>query len=98
MTEELQVLKAKLSKAAAAARKASAAHNNAFAELRKALSRSLLENLNFDSATRPKIVADSITLDAYRDYEAAYDEMFGSYKNVFNADLNTLIKRNREDE
>ena len=50
------------------------------------------------NVTRPKIVADSITLDTDRDYEAAYDEMFGSYKNVFNADLNTLIKRNREDE
>jgi hypothetical protein len=50
------------------------------------------------NATRPKIVAESIALDTDRDYEAAFDEIFGSYKNVFNADLSTLIKRNREDE
>jgi hypothetical protein len=50
------------------------------------------------NATRPKIVAESISLDTDRDYEAAFDEIFGSYKAVFNADLSTLIKRNREDE
>ncbi len=50
------------------------------------------------NVTRPKIVADTIALDTDRDYEAAFDEIFGSYKGVFNANLNTLIKRNREDE
>lgn len=50
------------------------------------------------NVTRPKIIAESISLDTDRDYEAAFDEMFGSYKNAFNADLSTLIKRNREDE
>ena len=50
------------------------------------------------NVTRPKIVAETITLDTDRDYEAAFDEIFGSYKNVFNANLDTLIKRNREDE
>jgi hypothetical protein len=50
------------------------------------------------NVTRPKIVAESISLDTDRDYEAAFDEIFGSYKDVFNADLETLLKRNREDE
>jgi hypothetical protein len=49
------------------------------------------------NVTRPKIVADTITLDADRDYEAAFDEIFGSSKAAFNADLATLIRRNRED-
>jgi len=46
----------------------------------------------------PKIVADSIVLDPDRDYEAAFDEIFGSYKNVFNTDFDTLMRRNNEDE
>ncbi len=46
----------------------------------------------------PKIVADSIVPDPDRDYEAAFDEIFGSYKNVFNTDLDTLIKRSNEEE
>lgn len=50
------------------------------------------------NVTRPKIVVESIAPDTDRDYEAAFDEIFGSYKGVFNADLKTLIKRNREDE
>jgi hypothetical protein len=41
----------------------------------------------------PKIVVDSIVLDPERDYESAFDEMFGSYKNVFNADFATLMRR-----
>jgi hypothetical protein len=49
------------------------------------------------NVTRPKIVAETITLDSDRDYEAGFDEIFGSSKNAFNADLETLIKRNRED-
>ncbi len=46
----------------------------------------------------PKIVAESIVLDPDRDYETAFDEIFGSYKNVFNADFDTLMKRNNEEE
>ena len=46
----------------------------------------------------PKIVAESIVLDHDRDYEAAFDEIFGSYKNVFNTDFDTLMKRNNEEE
>jgi hypothetical protein len=46
----------------------------------------------------PKIVAESIVLDPDRDYEAAFDEIFGSYKNVFNADFDTLMRRNNEEE
>jgi hypothetical protein len=49
------------------------------------------------NVTRPKIVAETITLDADRDYEAGFDEIFGSSKSAFNADLDTLIRRNRED-
>lgn len=50
------------------------------------------------NVTRPKIVVEIIALDSERDYEAAYDEIFGANKESFNADLNTLIRRNREDE
>jgi hypothetical protein len=50
------------------------------------------------NVTRPKIVVEHIALDSDRDYEAAFDEIFGAYKGVFNADLATLIERNREDE
>jgi hypothetical protein len=49
------------------------------------------------NVTRPKIVAETIALDADRDYEAGFDEIFGSSKSAFNADLDTLIRRNRED-
>lgn len=46
----------------------------------------------------PKIVAESIIADPERDYESAFDEIFGSYKNVFKADLATLLKRVDEEE
>jgi len=46
----------------------------------------------------PKIVAESIVADPERDYESAFDEIFGSYKNVFKADLATLLKRVDEEE
>ena len=46
----------------------------------------------------PVIVVESIVADAERDYEAAFDELFGSYKNVFKADLGTLLKQVREEE
>lgn len=45
----------------------------------------------------PKIIVDSITLDTERDYESAFDELFGSYKGVFKSDLQTLVKQMRED-
>ena len=40
---------------------------------------------------------DAHPLDADRDYEAGFDEIFGTAKSAFNADLETLIRRNRED-
>jgi hypothetical protein len=46
----------------------------------------------------PKIVVESIVADTDRDYEAAFDELFGRYKNVFKADLQTLIKQVREED
>jgi hypothetical protein len=46
----------------------------------------------------PKIVVESIAADTDRDYEAAFDELFGSYKNVFKADLKTLMKQVREED
>lgn len=46
----------------------------------------------------PKIVVESIVADTERDYEAAFDELFGSYKNVFKADLPTLLKQVREED
>lgn len=50
------------------------------------------------NVTRPKIVAESVVLDEDRDYEAAYDEIFGSCKDVLGSDLDTLIRRNREED
>jgi len=47
--------------------------------------------------TSPKIVVDSIVADADRDYEAAFDELFGCYRDAFNADTATLVKRMREE-
>lgn len=46
----------------------------------------------------PKIIVDSITPDPERDYEGAFDEIFGSYKKAFNADTATLMKRVDEEE
>jgi hypothetical protein len=46
----------------------------------------------------PKIVVQSIVADTDRDYEAAFDELFGSYKKIFNADLKTLIEQAREED
>lgn len=46
----------------------------------------------------PKIVAESIVPDPDRDYEAAFDEIFGSYKDVFKMDFDALMKRNNEEE
>ena len=46
----------------------------------------------------PKIIVDSIAPDPERDYETAFDEIFGSYKKVFNADFATLMKRVDEEE
>jgi hypothetical protein len=45
-----------------------------------------------------KIIVESIEMDSERDYEAAFDELFGKYKGVFNSDLKTLIKQMREDD
>jgi hypothetical protein len=45
----------------------------------------------------PKIIVNSIVHDAERDLENAFDESFGSYKGAFDCDLNTLVKRMRED-
>jgi hypothetical protein len=46
----------------------------------------------------PKIVVDSIAPDPDRDYESAFDEIFGSYKKVFNVDTATLLKRADEED
>ena len=51
----------------------------------------------WNGVDKRKLRADSITLDADRDYEAGFDEIFGTGKQAFNADLDTLIRRNRED-
>jgi len=48
-------------------------------------------------AATPKIVVDSIDADADRDYEAAFDKLFGCYKEAFDADTATLLKRLYED-
>ncbi len=46
----------------------------------------------------PKIIVQKIELDAERDYESAFDEMFGCYKNVLKSDLSTLIKQMRQED
>ena len=45
----------------------------------------------------PKILVDSIALDPERDYEAAFDGMFGKYKGVFKSDLQSILKQMREE-
>ncbi|MBX9604128.1 MAG: hypothetical protein K2X35_24205 [Bryobacteraceae bacterium] len=45
----------------------------------------------------PKIIAETITADADRDYEAAFDELFGAYRDAFGTDTKTLINRLREE-
>ena len=48
-------------------------------------------------AATPKLIVDMIAADADRDYEAAFDELFGCYKEAFNTDTATLVKRLREE-
>ena len=45
----------------------------------------------------PKILVETIEPDAERDYESAFDEMYGKYKGVFNSDLQTMLKQMREE-
>ena len=45
----------------------------------------------------PKIIADDITQDTERDYEAAFDELFGCYKERFDTNIGVLLKRIREE-
>jgi hypothetical protein len=45
----------------------------------------------------PKIVADSIAPDADRDYEVAFDELYGCYRDAFGTDTKSLLKRLREE-
>ena len=40
----------------------------------------------------PKIIVDDITIDQDRDYEVAFDELFGCNRDVYKADLATLLK------
>jgi hypothetical protein len=40
----------------------------------------------------PKIVPDEITVDEERDYEAAFDELYGISKTTLNSDFETLLK------
>lgn len=49
-------------------------------------------------ATTPKLVVQSIKLDSERDYEAAFDELLGCDRSLYNADLNTLLRRLHGDE
>jgi len=43
----------------------------------------------------PKIIAVDIDLDRERDYEAAFDELFGCDRKIYRADLPTLLKELR---
>ncbi|MBV9763129.1 MAG: hypothetical protein JO340_21380 [Acidobacteriaceae bacterium] len=54
-------------------------------------------NAVYYRAASPKIVVETISLDADRDYEAAFDELFGCYRDAFNSDTATLVKRMREE-
>ncbi len=46
---------------------------------------------------KPKIVAEDITQDRERDYEAAFDELYGCDKDTFRADFETLLREMRGD-
>lgn len=48
-------------------------------------------------AQTPKVIVDEIALDVERDYEAAFDELYGCNKKVYGADLETLLKEIRGD-
>jgi len=48
-------------------------------------------------AQTPKVVVDEITQDVERDYESAFDELYGCNKKVYDADLKTLLKEIRGD-
>lgn len=43
----------------------------------------------------PKLVAQEITLEPERDYEEAFDELFGCYRDVYNSDFNRLLEELR---
>jgi hypothetical protein len=47
---------------------------------------------------RPKLVCDAIDLDPHRDYEAAFDELYGCNKQLYKADLQTLLKQMHGEE
>ncbi|MBZ5611333.1 MAG: hypothetical protein LAP38_23975 [Acidobacteriia bacterium] len=42
---------------------------------------------------RPKLICEAIEREAERDYEAAFDELYGCNKQIYNADLPTLLKQ-----
>jgi hypothetical protein len=46
----------------------------------------------------PKLICHSIDRDIERDYEAAFDELFGCNKEIYKADLQTLLKQLHGDE
>ena len=43
-------------------------------------------------AYSPKIVPDEIVPDEERDYEAAFDELYGSARNIFTEDFESLLR------
>jgi hypothetical protein len=46
----------------------------------------------------PKIIVRDISPEHDRDYEAAFDNLFGCDKALYNADFQTLLRRMRGDE
>ena len=46
----------------------------------------------------PKLVAQSFAVDQARDYEAAFDELYGSDKKTFGVPLSELLRELREEE
>jgi hypothetical protein len=48
-------------------------------------------------AQTPKVIAQEIALDTERDYESAFDELYGCNKELYGADLKTLLREIRGD-
>jgi len=46
-------------------------------------------------AQSPKVIADDIAVDTERDYETAFDELYGCNKEVYHADFNSLLREIR---
>ncbi len=47
---------------------------------------------------RPKLICEKIERDTERNYDAAFDELYGCNKQIYKTDLQTLLKRMHGEE